>query len=452
MLAKVRLQLTAWYVVVLLAIVTIIIGVAYLVLSSALSSEVDDSLQSSARNIADQIEAREDRPPAVGNDRGGSGSNSGPGSSGEDGSGSDNDYDDDEYGGLEYFSGIGNDVFYLVLDRTGSVIVNPLNVPTVDLIDAASINDAIAHGEAWRTVGSGDDKTRVLYLATDDSAGTGAIVEVGRSLHRHNEQLNSLLKVLLITGAGGLALASLGGFWLAGRALKPTHDAMNRQRQFVSDASHELRTPLTLIRASAEAIQGGSADQLDAADRASLEDIIAESDRMAGLVDELLTQAKLEEGRLELTHDTVDSAGLVEAAAREAELMARGESLTVQIESAEHILLRCDPVRVGQVLRILLDNAVQHTPSGGRIELGVQKTGDGAEFWVQDTGPGIPPEHLEHIFERFYRVDTPRTRGTGGSGLGLSIARQIVEAHGGKIEARSRPEEDGTRFSFTLPA
>jgi signal transduction histidine kinase len=173
---------------------------------------------------------------------------------------------------------------------------------------------------------------------------------------------------------------------------------------------------------------------------------------MSGLVDELLTLAKLEEGRLELARSNVDGAELVAAAAREGELLARGQGLSIQVEQAEHVTLRCDAVRVGQVLRILVDNAVQHTPAGGNIAIGVQRAGDTAEFWVQDTGAGIAPEHLEHIFERFYRADSPRTRGTGGSGLGLSIASRIVEAHGGEIEAVSRPDVDGTRFSFTLPA
>ncbi len=401
MFARVRLQLTVWYVAVLLGIIAIVTGTAYVVLSSALNAEVDDSLRSSAYNISAQIEERIEHPPAPsnsgpssGDDRGDVLSNSGPGSSedsedGNSGGSGGSDNDGDEYEGLEYFSGAGNDVFYLILDPAGGVLLNPLNVPTLDFVDAPAVEEAIAQGEAWRTVGSGDEKTRVLYVATGRDGATDSVVTVGRSLHRHNDQLKNLLTVLLATGAGGLVLASMGGFWLAGRALQPTRDAMDRQRQFVSDASHELRTPLTLIRASAEAIQGGTAKQLDEVDQGTLDDIITESDRMSGLVDELLTLAKLEEGRLELLRQNIDAADLIASAAREGELLARGAGLSINIENADHVSVRCDAVRVGQVLRILVDNAVQHTPSGGSIALGVRKTGR----WGRVLGAGHGPRH-----------------------------------------------------------
>jgi signal transduction histidine kinase len=291
----------------------------------------------------------------------------------------------------------------------------------------------------------------LLVAARGGSDPSGAVVEVGRSLSRHHSELDDLVQALLVTGAGGVVLASVGGFWLAGRALQPTRDAMVRQRQFVADASHELRTPLTLIRASAEAIQGGSAGKLDAEDRESLSDIVSESDRMAGLVDELLTLARLEEGRLELRSERTSGGDLVATALREAEVLAKGKDLSIRLEASEPVELHCDPARISQVLRILVDNAIRHTPAGGSITIGVRPAGGEAEFWVQDTGPGIAPEHLERIFERFYRADEPRSRQAGGSGLGLSIARRIVEAHGGKIEARSGEGQAGARIVFQIP-
>jgi signal transduction histidine kinase len=462
MFARIRLQLTLWYVAVLLAIVAIVSGTAYVLLSRALDAQVDDSLRASALNIAAQVvergEAQPQSPnsgPGSGDDRDrrdgdGDSDNSGPGSENS-GRGSDDDGEEEgEYEGLEYFSGAGDAFFYLLLSRDGSVLLNPLNVPVLDFVDLAAVHEARDDGEAWRTVGSGDDATRVLYVATGGGGGSAAIVQVGRSLGRHQDQLNDLLVVLLATGAGGLALASAGGFLLAGWALRPTREAMDRQRQFVSDASHELRTPLTLIRASAEAVQGGSAGHLETADRASLDDIVAESDRMAGLVDELLTLAKLEEGRLDIVRSDADGAELIAGAARSAELLA-GDAITVRAETDGPVPVRCDPARIGQVLRILLDNAVRHTPAGGTVTLGVQRAGDSVEFHVQDSGPGIAREHLERVFERFYRVDGPRSRSEGGSGLGLSIARRIVEAHGGNIEAQSGGDVAGTRIVFSLP-
>ena len=436
MLGRVRLQLTAWYVAVLLAIVCIVAGTAYFVLSHALNTEVDDSLRSSANNIVAQLEerARHSPPRAISPVSGGDGA-----------------HEDDPNEGLEYFSQSGNDVFYLILSPDGTVLLNPLNVGTGTLVDGTAVEQALQDGEAWRTLSGDDGQTRVLFTTAQGTQGAINVVEVGRSLSRHSAQLNNLLTVLLATGAAGLALAAVGGFWLAGRALQPTRDAMQRQRQFVSDASHELRTPLTLIRASADAIQGGSANRLDDPDRASLNDILAESDRMSGLVDELLTLARLEEGHPDVVRESVDGAIIVAAAAREAELLTQGKTVSIHLDAPEPLTLRCDSTRIGQVLRILLDNAIRHTPAGGSITAGVRRTGDDAEFWVQDTGPGIAPEHLERIFQRFYRVDEPRTRGAGGSGLGLSIARHIVEAHGGRIEAQSGKDVSGARFVFHLP-
>ncbi len=441
MLARVRLQLAAWYSAALLAIVCVVIATAYFVTAHALNAEVNDSLQSSASNIVEQIDDPS-RPQAPGDLLG---SATPPASDNDDaGHG-----DGDTYEGLEYFSSAGNDVFYLVLASDGTVVLNPLNVTTAGLVDTGAIQEALQQGEAWRTVNHAGTQTRVLLVApkTDQNA----VVEVGRSLSRHQSELDDLLRVLLVTGAGGVVLASIGGFWLAGRALQPTRAAMERQRQFVADASHELRTPLTLIRASAEAIQGGSAGKLDVEDRESLGDIVSESDRMAGLVEELLTLARLEEGRLDLRRERVSGTDLIAAALREAEVLSQGKALELKMEAPEPVELQCDAARIGQVLRILVDNAVRHTPAGGSITIGVRSAAGDAEFWVQDTGPGIAPEHLERIFERFYRADEPRSRQSGGSGLGLSIARRIVEAHGGKIEARSSGGLVGTRIVFRLP-
>ncbi|MDR7435524.1 MAG: ATP-binding protein, partial [Armatimonadota bacterium] len=116
----------------------------------------------------------------------------------------------------------------------------------------------------------------------------------------------------------------------------------------------------------------------------------------------------------------------------------------------EPVQVRADRDRVEQVLTNLLDNAFKHTPSGGHVEVRISRTPDQVAITVSDTGVGIPPADLPHIFERFYRADRSRTRGSGGSGLGLAIAKHIVEAHGGRITAKSKPHE-GTEITFTLP-
>jgi signal transduction histidine kinase len=129
---------------------------------------------------------------------------------------------------------------------------------------------------------------------------------------------------------------------------------------------------------------------------------------------------------------------------------AEAEGVTVQADLPEDLLVDVDPQRVGQVLRNLLDNALAHTPPGGEIAVAVHAEGQWVEVGVRDTGGGIAAEDLPYVFERFYRADKSRSRATGGAGLGLAIARQLVKAHGGRIEVESEVGQ-GTQFTFTLP-
>jgi signal transduction histidine kinase len=418
--ARVRWQLTAWYVGILLAIVCLASGSAYVVLSRLLNAEVDSSLRSSAGNIARQIEERGVRTAGNDNNLSRRGNHEG---------------DDDEDDGIEYFNAAGGDIFYIVLSTSGAILQNPLNVDPDEAVDQAAVQTALDKGEVWRTLDA-KDRTRALFLAVGDGS-DAVVVEVGRSLARHEEELGDLIRVLLITGGAGLLLAAVGGFALAGRALEPTRVAFERQRRFVSDASHELRAPLTLIRASAEAIQGGSGPKLDEADQRSLTTVLTEIDRMRGLVSDLLTLARFEERGAAPQPTNVDTENLITRAAEEARLLSPEKRLAIRTMVSPALTVYCDRQAIEQVLRILVDNAVRYSPEGGEITLGARNVGDFVEFWVQDAGAGIPEEHRQHIFERFYRADASRSRADGGTGLGLAIAREIVEAHGGKIEVAS---------------
>ena len=219
-----------------------------------------------------------------------------------------------------------------------------------------------------------------------------------------------------------------------------------RQR-LVADIAHELRTPLAVLQAEIEALQDGVTEAT--AERfASLHE---EARLLARLVDDLRTLSLADSGQLSLQRREEDLAGIAERAA--AAVAAQAKEKDVRLELAVQDSLPpvgVDSDRIAQVLRNLLSNALRHTQSGGRVALALRAEDGRAVVEVSDTGVGIPPEALPHVFDRFYRADPSRSRATGGSGLGLAIARQLVRAHGGDIAVESAPR-DGTTFRFWLP-
>jgi len=224
-----------------------------------------------------------------------------------------------------------------------------------------------------------------------------------------------------------------------------------QMRQFVADASHELRTPLTSIRGFAELFRQGAVGDPDELQRV-MRRIEDEGARMGVLVDDLLLLARLDQQR-PLERHPVDLARLAEDAVEDVRMVAPGRPIDLQVDDAQPPLVLGDELRLRQVLGNLLGNALTHTPDGTPIHVRVRTTsndGDWAVLEVADEGPGLPTEHAERIFERFYRVDAARTRSQGGSGLGLSIVAGLAEAHGGRVEIDTRPDE-GATFRVLLP-
>jgi signal transduction histidine kinase len=256
---------------------------------------------------------------------------------------------------------------------------------------------------------------------------------VGRSIEPEQAALRRLLFILLAGGAAGLLLAGLSGYWLAGRALRPIKRSVEAQRTFVADASHELRTPLTLIRANAEVMKLQGARGAEAE---SLDDIIKETDRLSYLVGQMLTLARVDSAGTEIERERVDLGALVRDIGRQMRLLADKKEIGITTDAAA-VYVQGDEQRLGELAIILIDNAIKYTNNGGRISVITGGDGRKARFVVSDDGPGIPPEALEHVFDRFYRVEKARSRETGGTGLGLAIAKWIVDAHGGAIRIDS---------------
>ena len=221
------------------------------------------------------------------------------------------------------------------------------------------------------------------------------------------------------------------------------------RRQLIGDVSHELRTPLTAIKGSME----GLVDGLLPANAETYQQIHAEADRLSRLVDDLQELSRVEAHAYPLDLREADVAALVETTIKRLTPNARAKRVVLTSSLPRELPhLIADEDRLGQVLLNLTANSIQYTNEGGAVTISAERKNGEIQIAVTDTGMGIPPEHLAHIFTRFYRVDKSRSRASGGgSGIGLTIARHLVEAHGGRIWAESEGEGKGSRFVFTLP-
>lgn len=214
------------------------------------------------------------------------------------------------------------------------------------------------------------------------------------------------------------------------------------RRTLLADVAHDLKTPLSVIRGNVE----GVLDGVYPADEAHLRPVVEETAVMLRLLDDLQTLSSAEAGMLQLHREPTEPRHLVEdvVAAFRARAVEKGVELSG--DATDDVpTIEVDPVRIGEVLANLVANAIRHTPSGGYVDVRAEVAGGDVTFAVADTGPGIPPEQLPHVFERFVKASD-----SGGAGLGLAIAKRLVEAHDGRIEARSRAGA-GAELRFTLP-
>jgi two-component system sensor histidine kinase BaeS len=222
----------------------------------------------------------------------------------------------------------------------------------------------------------------------------------------------------------------------------------NMRRQLIGDVTHELRTPLTAIKGSMEGLMDGVLP----AEPATFREIYSEADRLQRLVDDLQELSRVEAQAYELDLKPVSIEELVAGVVQRLGRQFKDKGVDLQTDLAQELpLVLVDSDRIRQVLINLVGNALQYTPAGGRVTIRTRQQDHQVRVDVTDTGIGIPPEHLPHLFTRFYRVDKSRSRAGGGSGIGLTIARHLVEAHGGRIWASSEGVGKGSTFSFTLP-
>lgn len=376
----------------------------------------------------------------------------------------------------------------VVLRRTAD-----LSDTTLPLSDAGL--RAVQAGAAWVEMAQVDDDPLLIYsrvVRLPERA--PEIIQVAAPIVEREQSLSTLRLILIIGGLLAITVAFAIGWGLAGAALQPIHritrtaqaigaerdfhrrvqhtgpndevgqlattfntmltelesayrqveQALEAQRRFVADASHELRTPLTTIRGNIELLrQDVPMDEKERAD--VLADTKEEVARLIRLVNQLLVLARADAGRT-LRREPLPLKPLIEDVCRQTKSLAPRRTITAEV--ADEVLVLADRDALKQVLLILLDNALVHTPTSALISVTAACRASGITIQIRDTGPGIAPSLLPHIFERFYRGDVSRSR--GGAGLGLSIAKELIEAQKGTLTVTSQVGQ-GSVFTVTLP-
>ena len=462
---SIRSRLTAWYVT-LLAIILILFSVLLnYFLAKRLHESVDNSLTVSATVVATSATMRLGNSPLPGLNQ-----------------------------LFEQFMNQGNlNKFYRIYDGSGNVGSRSKNISASQFpLSQPAYADALEGKNSYETftVG-GQQPIRVITMPILLEGKLINLVQVGTSLEAVQETLRNL-KIFLFTAVPSvLILAALFARFMARRALKPIsriidtareigqgqelskripvlkikdelgqlaltfNEMMNRlensfaqMRQFSSDASHELRTPLTVLKGQNELIlsKQRKPEEYQEVISSNLEEI----NYMSKVLEDLFVLSKSDENQVNLDYKPVDLRALVEEVCKHAEILAEEKNIKIIIAFLELIEIQGDEVRLRQMVWNVLQNGIKYTQQGGELKISLQNEGDFALLTIQDTGIGIPEEDLPLIFNRFYRVDKARTRDEGGSGLGLSICRQIAEAHKGKIEVESKLGV-GTRFKIRLP-
>jgi heavy metal sensor kinase len=375
-----------------------------------------------------------------------------------------------------------------VLDANGQVVASTTGFedPQPPPPGVVEVEGAYAYDGAFQTDGA-PVPLRLIAIPIDG----GGLLVVGGSLEDSADALASLASLLLIGGPVAIAVTGLIGWLVAGAALRPVErmateaeaisasepgrrlavpqtgdelarlaeglnrmlgrleEAVERERQFVSDASHELRTPLANLKAELDLAlrRARGPEELTRVLHSASE----ETDRLGRLAEDLLVLARAEGGRLPIHREDVDLAQLV--AETTASFSGRAEQAQIDLEAVavDSALVWGDPVRLRQAVGNLLDNALVSTPAGGHIAAETAEADGVATVHVRDSGPGFPPGFVDRAFEPFSRSDAARSRTGGGAGLGLAIVRAIAEAHGGTVEASNRPD-GGAELTLRIPA
>jgi two-component system sensor histidine kinase CiaH len=350
------------------------------------------------------------------------------------------------------FGGGSSGTFAVLVTADGQRIGDLDDGVPVGLPNQGSVAAAWQTGRDVRDTVLADVPVRILSVTASSQIGP-VVIQVVQDRTDEQKTLDVIADVLVFGGLLAVAVAGGFGALYARRALAPIRSslasqrlALRRQREFAADASHELRTPLTVIRSSVEYLGRHRTEPVAAVGEA-LEDITAEVDQLSTLVEDLLLLARSDSGAIELDRLPLDLGDLAGEAASTLAQPAADRNVRIVVDP-EPAAVTGDPVRLRQLVAILVDNAIRHSPAGGEVRVAVRADGRSTELSVEDQGPGIRPEDLPRVFDRFWRAPGAPA---GGTGLGLAIAQWIVERHGGRIAVVNRVG-GGARFDVELPA
>ncbi len=345
-----------------------------------------------------------------------------------------------------------------------------------------------------KTVRANGKPVRVLSAPVQLGPNQSGLAQIGVPVEEYYEMLNGVTWTALLASPLVLLLASAGGYWMSRRALQPVDQiahtaaeigaynlaerlplrtagdeldrlsatlnsmfarleaAFRQITQFTADASHELRTPVAIIRTTAELARSKPRSQEEY--RKALDGILTESERTSRLIEDLMLLARADAGADNMVEEPTSLAECLQDACAEVRILAEHKGVSLEVNDPRECTIRGDQQAIRRMFLILLDNAIKYTPSGGKVgvNLSIEAAGSrqSAVVEVRDTGVGISPDDLPHVFERFYRAAKDRSRNTGGAGLGLSIARWIAEKHGGEVACESTVES-GSVFRVRLP-
>lgn len=433
MFRRLRLRLTLLYLLAAVLLTALINGGVYTLLRYSFQAAADQALERKVELSAQNLGLASTSPPVL------AGTEEGEGESG------DSVWTQPETGEADdrYDAELAP-VFIVPLDAQGNRVPGVAGAAAPVAPDEDALRAAASSGRDLRTLVL-PDGSRYRLLTTRILTPSGDVyLQAGRSLADQEAILRRSLAGMFILSAVIVILLGLGSWLLAGRSLVPAQEAWEKQQAFIANASHELRTPLTLLRASAEVAQR----KLGPASPGNplLDDVLREADHMAGLVEDLLLLSRLDAGSVPLEAEPVNVDDLLKDVVAPVERLALDRGLRLELNATPTCALG-DRARLRQVVLILLDNALRHVPAGGWIRVACNQEGRTATIAVSDNGTGILPEHLPHVFERFYTGDPGDS---AGSGLGLSIARSLVQEMHGEIRLESRPEA-GTRVTVILP-
>jgi signal transduction histidine kinase len=372
-----------------------------------------------------------------------------------------------------------------LIDTNGNVVVKSDNLGEQELpVDPSLVERGFGGEAAIDTISAGDGARVRLMVSPLFVQNEVLLLEVGQSLNNVDATMSQVRWAILGGVLVTLVLVGISGGVIVRRALSPVeqitrtaqsiesssdlsrrvgytgptdeigrlaatfdhmighlHRVFESQKNFIADASHDLRGPLTVIRGNLDLLKRNLNNQER---QESLRAMEIETDRMGELVNDLLLLAEVESEQME-RQGIVSLREILLTGLKRAQQM--GGNRKVVIDQQEDLSVRGDVYRLSQLLGNLIDNAIKYTTEGGTITLSLFRDGDWARMEVADTGVGIAPEHLPHVFDRFYRVDKARTRAKGGSGLGLAIVRGIAEQHGGKVTVMS---DSGKGSTFTV--